>query len=62
MIQTHTWFAGVIDLLQQRQALLFRPVMNYFGQNVQVSRRNLIGEEISCIYDRKDVTCPDTAF
>lgn len=50
---TQTWSAGVVDPLQQGQALLFRPVMNDSGQNVQVGRRNVISEEISCIYNRK---------
>lgn len=42
-----TWSTGVIDLLQQRQALVLRPVMNDSGQNVKVCVRNVTTEEIT---------------
>lgn len=43
-----TWLAGVVELLQQREALLLGPVVNDSGQNVKVSRRKFTAEEISC--------------
>lgn len=54
-----TWFAGVADLFQQRQALLLRPVMNDSGQDVQVGRRNLSREEITCRYSQTEFVCMD---
>lgn len=47
-----TWFAGVVDPLQQRQALLLGPVVNDSGQNVEIGRRDFTGEEISWTHDR----------
>lgn len=51
-----TWFAGVVDPPQQRQALLLRPVVNDSGQNVEIGRRDFTGEEISWTHDRNQVT------
>lgn len=45
---TLTWAAAVPQLVEQRQALLLRPVVDDSGQDVQVSRRNVLLEEITC--------------
>lgn len=45
---TLTWAAAAPQLVEQRQALLLRPVMDDPGQDVEVSGRNLLLEEITC--------------
>lgn len=43
------WSAGVVDFLQQSQALLLGPVVNDSGQNIQVGSRDFTAEEITCM-------------